>query len=192
MPKEALVIVDVQNDFCPGGNLAVKDGDKVVEPLNRIADEAKKRGIPIIATRDYHPQDSTHFKKWPIHCVQGTKGAEFHSGLDLEGAEIFFKGTGEEEDAYSGFDGKNEFGIPLEEVLRELDVIRLMLGGLATDYCIKAAALDALRRGFKVTVLLDAVKAVDLNPGDGQKAIEEMKNAGAKISDVDTVIKSLK
>ena len=185
--KAALIIVDVQNDFCPGGSLAVPRGDEVVAPLNDMVELFNKNGLPIFATRDWHPKKTKHFKDfggiWPPHCVQHTFGACFHDGLRFIGAEIITKGTGEDEDeaSYSGFGGVNYAGPNLEELLKSRNVTDLYIGGLATDYCVKQTVLDGLKLGFKVYLLEDAVRAVNLKPTDGAKAIKEMKKAGAKV-----------
>jgi nicotinamidase/pyrazinamidase len=178
---KALIVVDVQNDFCPGGSLAVANGDEVVPALNELAKEFLTRGEPVFKTRDWHPARTNHFAKyggvWPIHCVQGTPGAEFHAGLiDDPRITIISKGTTESTDGYSGFDGTNLAGL-----LREKGVGEVWVGGLATDYCVKHTVLDARREGFEVTALADAMRAVNLNPNDGRQAIEEMKAAGAEI-----------
>ncbi|PWU24830.1 MAG: nicotinamidase, partial [Candidatus Rokuibacteriota bacterium] len=177
---DALVIVDVQNDFCQGGALAVAGGDEVVAPLNRYAALFAEAGAPVFATRDWHPAHTTHFKElgglWPPHCVGGTAGAEFHRDLCLPpGAIIVSKGMDPEEDAYSGFQARDATGRPFAELLESRGVQRLFIGGLATDYCVKATALDAAREGMDVVILQDAVRAVDLAPGDGARALEEMK-----------------
>src|SRR6185369_9582839 len=179
--KRALIVVDVQNDFCPGGSLAVVDGDEVVPPLNKLIQEFLDRGDPVFETRDWHPAQTKHFKAyggvWPIHCVQGTRGAEFHPQLIQDPQiKIISKGVDESADGYSGFDGTN-----LAELLRAEDVEEVWIGGLATDYCVKHTVLDALREGFEVRALTDAMRAVNLNPDDGAKAIEEMRRAGAEI-----------
>jgi nicotinamidase/pyrazinamidase len=184
MSKDALLIVDVQNDFCPGGALEVRDGDRVVPVLNRYIEEFRANGLPVIATRDWHPEQTKHFKllggPWPPHCVQGTRGAEFHPDLRLPpDAIVVSKGTTSEEGGYSGFDGADASGVPLETLLRQLGVERLFVGGLATDYCVKQTVLDALRRGFKVVLLAAAVRGVDLSPGDSERAVKEMVAAGA-------------
>lgn len=195
MNKEALIIVDVQNDFCPGGSLAVKDGNQVVEPLNEISEIARQRGIPVITTRDWHPEKTTHFASegglWPAHCVQGTEGAKFHSRLNLEEAIVVSKGMGETEDAYSGFEARNEQGKNLEDILKELSITRVYVGGLATDYCVKATALDAVQRGLKTVLLKDASRAVNVNPGDEEKALAEMIAAGIEVSDTKSVLEGL-
>jgi nicotinamidase/pyrazinamidase len=185
--RDALVIVDVQNDFCPGGALAVPHGDDVVAVLNRYAERFARRAAPIFATRDWHPERTRHFKAyggaWPPHCVQDTPGAEFHPGLVLPvGTEIISKGMDPEQDAYSAFQAETGDGLPFAAALGEHGVSRLFIGGLATDYCVKATALDALKEGFEVVVLQDAVAAVDVGPGDGERALEAMKHAGARFA----------
>ncbi len=179
--KKALIVVDLQNDFCPGGSLAVANGDEVVAPLNKLIKEFLDRGEPVYQTRDWHPEKKKHFEvyggTWPIHCVQGTPGAEFHAGLLADPRiAIISKGTDESADGYSGFDGTN-----LAQLLRDAGVAEVWIGGLATDYCVKHTVLDARREGFTVKALADAMRAVNLNPTDGAHAIEEMKAAGAEI-----------
>jgi nicotinamidase/pyrazinamidase len=180
----ALVVVDVQNDFCPGGALAVADGDQVVPGLNRYIERFAVAGLPIFATRDWHPKTTTHFKiyggQWPVHCVQGTFGAEFHVALKLAGgAVILSKGMAANADSYSGFDGIDSSGVGLAEWLRRSNATRIFVGGLATDYCVKQTVLDGLKQGFAVTLLEDCVRGVDLAPGDSQRAVREMLGAGA-------------
>lgn len=179
--KKALIVVDVQNDFCPGGSLAVADGTAVVPPLNKLMKEFLDRGDPVFKTRDWHPAKTKHFKDyggaWPVHCVQNTPGAEFHHDLiDDPRIAIVAKGIDESADGYSGFDGTN-----LAKILREQGVAEVWVGGLATDYCVKETVLDALRAGFDVKALADAMLPVNKKPGDGEQAIEEMRAAGAEI-----------
>ena len=178
--KQALIVVDVQNDFCPGGTLAVAEGDRVVAPLNELIDEFLERGDPVYKSRDWHPPKTKHFQAyggtWPIHCVQNTKGAEFHSQLrDDPRIRVVSKGLGDT-DCYSAFDETD-----LATQLHEQGVEELVVGGLATDYCVKATVLAGLNEGFKVKALKNAMRAVDVNPGDGDRAIEEMRSAGAQI-----------
>ena len=185
-PDSALLIVDVQNDFCPGGSLAVGGGDEVVPVMNRYAEAFAAAGRLVIADRDYHPGRTTHFVQfggaWPPHCVQGTFGAEYHPGLKLpEGTVHVIKGMGAEEDAYSVFQGKDTAGRSFEALLADRGIRKLYVGGLATDYCVKHTVLDALKAGLDVVVLTDAVRAVDVQPGDGDRAIEEMRTAGAVV-----------
>jgi nicotinamidase/pyrazinamidase len=187
--KDALVIVDVQNDFCPGGALAVAGGDEVIPVLNCAIARFSDAGLPIFATRDWHPEKTIHFKTqggiWPAHCVQGTTGAEFHADLKLsDDTVVVSKGMAAEDDSYSGFDATDMSGTSLAELLREKGIERIFVGGLATDYCVKHTVLDGLKEGFKVLLLADAIRAVNLKPHDGELAIGEMVGAGAvKISD---------
>jgi nicotinamidase/pyrazinamidase len=191
--KDALIIVDVQNDFCPGGALAVSGGDEVVPVLNRAIERFTEAGLPIFATRDWHPEKTNHFKTyggiWPVHCVQGTRGAEFHAKLKLANdAVVVSKGMAPDEDSYSGFQATDASGTRLAELLRRKGIERIIVGGLATDYCVKHTVLDGLSEGFKVVLLTDAIRAVDLNPQDGEVAINEMARAGAvKALDCDNI-----
>jgi nicotinamidase/pyrazinamidase len=185
--RKALIVVDVQNDFCPGGSLAVADGNEVVAPLNRLIKEFLDRGEPVFKTRDWHPATARHFEKhggvWPVHCVQNTSGAEFHPDLsDDPRITIISKGVDENADGYSGFDGTN-----LAQVLRDQGMEEVWVGGLATDYCVKHTVLDARREGFAVKALTDAMRPVNLKPIDGAKAIAEMRAAGAEIVDSEAV-----
>jgi nicotinamidase/pyrazinamidase len=177
--RSALVIVDVQNDFLPGGALAVPKGNLILEPLNKYIMLFTKRSLPVFATRDWHPQGHVSFSErggpWPAHCIQNTWGAEISSRLSLPAdARIIDKAFSPERDAYSGF---QETVLDLE--LHRLGVKRLFIGGLATDYCVKMTVLDSIDLGFETVLLLDAIKGVDLNPGDSEKAIEEMISKGA-------------
>jgi nicotinamidase/pyrazinamidase len=179
--KKALIVVDVQNDFCPGGSLAVAHGDEVVAPLNKLIREFLDRGEPVYKTRDWHPARTKHFAAyggvWPVHCVQNTPGAEFHPDLiDDPRINIISKGIDESADGYSGFDGTN-----LAELLREEGVREIWVGGLATDYCVKETVLDGVRQGFEVKVLADSMRAVNVNADDGAKAIAQLRHAGAEI-----------
>jgi nicotinamidase/pyrazinamidase len=185
--KNALIVIDVQNDFCPGGALAVKDGDQVVPPLNRYMAKFKAAGAPIFATRDWHPAKTRHFNTsggpWPPHCIQGSQGAQFHPALTLPSETVIVSaGMGSDEDGYSGFLGKDERGILLVDLLRQQGVEHLFVGGLATDYCVKHTVLDGLKEGFKVVLLTDSVRGVNLKPDDSARAIEEMLHAGAEIA----------
>lgn len=185
--RDALVIVDVQNDFCPGGSLAVPEGDRVVPVLNACAERFARAGAPVFASRDWHPAETRHFKAWggvwPPHCVQGTHGARFHPDLRLPpGTEVVSKGMDPNEDAYSVFQAETAAGRPFAAALKERGIRRLFVGGLATDYCVKATVLDALRQGFAVVVLEDAIRAVDVTPGDGARALAEMTQAGAELA----------
>jgi len=179
--KKALVVVDVQNDFCPGGSLAVAEGNEVVKPLNKLMKEFLDRGEPVYKTRDWHPEKTKHFAiyggTWPIHCVQNTRGAEFHPDLlDDPRITVISKGFDERADGYSGFDGTQ-----LAQLLRDEGVNEVWVGGLATDYCVKQTVIDGVHNGFKVKALADAMRPVNVNPDDGKKAVDEMKAAGAEI-----------
>lgn len=176
---DALVIVDVQNDFLPGGSLAVPHGDRVVEPLNRWIAAFSAAALPIFATRDWHPADHCSFAAqggpWPPHCVAGTPGAVFANTLELPSdAVIVSKATRKESDAYSGFAGTD-----LHAQLQRTGVRRLFVGGLATDYCVLNTVKDALALGYMVVLLRAAIRAVDVQPGDGERALAEMAAAGA-------------
>jgi nicotinamidase/pyrazinamidase len=179
--RKALIVVDVQNDFCPGGALAVAHGDEVVAPLNKLMKQFLDRGEPVYKTRDWHPEKTKHFAAyggtWPVHCVQNTRGAEFAPNLlDDPRVTVISKGFDERADGYSGFDGTQ-----LGQLLRDEGVEEIWVGGLATDYCVKQTVIDGIREGFKVKALADAMRAVNVNPDDGKKAVEEMKQAGAEI-----------
>jgi len=174
-----LVVVDIQNDFCPGGALAVRGGDKVIVPLNRYISEFTQKHAPIIFTRDWHPRDHSSFKAqggpWPPHCVQNTEGAKFHHDLNIPaGAEIVSKADKNDE-AYSFFQGTD-----LATKLHERGIKRLFVGGLATDYCVKETVLDGLKHGFKVFHLDDASLGVNVKPDDSEQALRQMVAAGAK------------
>jgi nicotinamidase/pyrazinamidase len=176
--RDALIIVDVQNDFCPGGALAVADGHEVIPGINRLLNYPWLA----VATMDWHPSDHCSFHPqagpWPPHCVQGTPGAELHPELDASKIQVIItKGSQTERDAYSGFDGTQ-----LANILRQKGVHRVVVCGLATDYCVRATAYDALKEGFEVIVLEDAIRGVEVKPGDCQQAIDELKDAGASIA----------
>lgn len=184
---DALIVVDVQNDFLPGGSLAVADGDKVVPVLNGLIDTFESRGLPIFATRDWHPASHCSFKQrggpWPPHCVGGTTGAQFASGLRLPAtATIIGKATSPDKDAYSGFDETD-----LDVLLRRGGVRRLFVGGLATDYCVLNTVKDGLSLGYEVLLLRDAVRAVEMHAGDGERAIDQMQELGAIAVESDQV-----
>ena len=187
---DALVVVDVQNDFCPGGSLGVAGGDRVIPVLNRYIQRFRELKAAIYATRDWHPPVTKHFQAyggvWPPHCVQGTKGAEFHPALALPSeAVVVSKGMDPEQDAYSCFQAQDAEGQDFAVSLGESGIQRLFIGGLATDYCVRCTALDALHEGFQVVVLQDAIAPVDVKPGDGERAIEEMRAAGATFATLD-------
>jgi nicotinamidase/pyrazinamidase len=188
-PRSALVVVDVQNDFAdPAGSLAVRGGAGIVPLVNEAVLAAAGAGAIVVYTQDWHPPHTPHFAPdggiWPVHCVAGTWGAEFHSGLDVRGPSVRKGSNGE--DGYSGFTMRDTTTgetrpTALEGLLRERDVARVVVCGLATDYCVRATALDAVRLRFTTIVLEDAVRAVNLEPGDGERAIEELAAAGVAI-----------
>jgi nicotinamidase/pyrazinamidase len=187
--RTALVVVDVQNDFAdPGGGLYVRGGEDVVPVVNDLVERARAAGSLVVFTQDWHPPTTPHFQKdggvWPVHCVAGTWGAELHPGLDADGP-VVRKGT-EGEDGYSGFTARDvESGERAPTALRSLleseDVTRLVVVGLALDVCVKETVLDACRLGYETTVVLDATRPVDVQPGDGERAVEEMAAADARV-----------
>jgi len=179
-PGDALIVVDVQNDFLPGGSLAVPDGNAVIAALNDYIARFVDKGLPVFATRDWHPTDHCSFKAqggiWPPHCVAGTKGAEFAPDLTLPSTVVVVSKAAEQgKDAYSGFEGTD-----LAERLRALGVTRVFVGGLATDYCVLQTVKDALREQLQVVVLHDAIRAVNVHPADGANAEQEMAQLGAQ------------
>ncbi len=184
--KTAVIGVDPQIDFCPGGTLPVKDGDKVMEPLNQMFEYAARNGWKTALSRDWHPLTTVHFDNWPIHCVENTPGAMFHPDLKTDGINVFSKGMANSDDGYSPFEGRDSNNSTLDEFLE--GVKRLYIGGLATDYCVRAAVLDAIKREYEVYLILDAVRAVDVNPGDGDRAIAEMIGKGAKVTTAHEVV----
>jgi nicotinamidase/pyrazinamidase len=187
--RTALLVVDVQNDFAdPSGSLYVREGERMVEPANQEIGRALAGGASVVYTQDWHPERTPHFQTdggiWPVHCVQETWGAAFHPDLRVVG-EVIRKGTGGE-DGYSGFSVRDPVSgernaTRLGSVLEERGIERVVLAGLATDYCVKETALDAMRLGFETTVLARAVRAVDLSPGDGDRAMEEIRRAGGHV-----------
>jgi len=175
---DALLLADVQNDFCPGGTVPVPEGDLIVPVLNRWIADAEAHGVPVFASRDWHPRSHISFKErggpWPPHCVQGTTGAGFHPALKLtRDVRIVSKGKDPNKDSYSAFGGTD-----LAQRLRRANVRNLWIGGLAQDYCVRATALDAIREGFKVHLITDATRAVNVHPDDGEHALEEIRQAG--------------
>jgi nicotinamidase/pyrazinamidase len=188
--RTALVVVDVQNDFAdPNGGLYVREGEKVVPMINEQVEQARSNGATVVYTQDWHPPSTPHFQKdggiWPVHCVQGTWGAELHPDLEVSG-DVVKKGTGGE-DGYSGFTVRDpESGekqqTPLEEMLRSRGIEKVVIVGLATDYCVKESAIDSATKGFATAVLTDGIRAVDLEPGDGGRAIDDMRKAGATLA----------
>ncbi|MDR0308392.1 MAG: bifunctional nicotinamidase/pyrazinamidase [Coriobacteriales bacterium] len=203
--KQALIIVDIQNDFCPGGSLAVTGGDGIVELTNSLAEQFSAVGDLVLATQDWHPADHGSFASqhkgvtvgemgelsglpqvfWPDHCIAETQGAEFHPNLKAELIDVVFrKGTDRRIDSYSGFyDNDHASSTGLAEFLRTEGVTDVVVVGLATDYCVLATALDALTEGFAVTVISDACRAVNISPDDGRQALKRLEEAGVQIVD---------
>lgn len=188
-PKTALVVVDVQNDFAHAdGGLYVKDGEAVVPIIDDAIAEAREAGALVAYTADWHPESTPHFAKdggiWPVHCVMDTWGAEFHEGLVVDGPVVKKGSNGE--DGYSGFlmrdhDTGETVETELAGLLRTHGITHLVVCGLATDYCVNATALDGMKEGFKVRVLWNAIRAVNLKEGDGERAIAEVEEAGGEI-----------
>ncbi|HEX6597165.1 MAG TPA: isochorismatase family protein [Acidimicrobiales bacterium] len=191
-PTTALLVVDMQNDFAdPAGSLYVAGGEDVVEPVNQEIEWASRSGAAIVYTQDWHPPTTPHFAKdggvWPVHCLADSWGARFHPSLRIvDGADVVRKGQGGE-DGYSAFSVREpttgeHADTGLEEILRARGVRNVVIVGLATDYCVKETGLDAIRLGFGATVVTDAIGAVDLNPGDGTRALETIRAAGVKLA----------
>ncbi len=181
---DALLIIDFQNDFTSGGALEVPEGDEIAEPVKRLA----RRFDTVVATRDWHPPDHASFETeggpWPVHCVRGTHGAEFHPAMEeVDVDAVVDVGREREDEGYSGFE-KSE----LADILRDRDVDRVYVCGLATDYCVRASAIDACREGFETTVVEDAIRAVNVKPDDGERAIADMREAGAKVASSEDVL----
>jgi nicotinamidase/pyrazinamidase len=178
---DALLVVDLQHDFLPGGALGIARGDAVLPVANRLIADFQARGLPVVLSRDWHPPDHCSFEAqggpWPVHCVAGSHGAAFTPVLKMPGdAIIISKATRADQEAYSAFDGTG-----LLDQLRERGVRRVWLCGLATDYCVRATTLDARRAGFEAVVVEDGICAVDVNPGDGARALAELRAAGAAL-----------
>ncbi len=178
---DLLLVVDVQNDFLPGGTLAVPHGDEVVPVLNTYLNLFSVNHLPVYASRDWHPANHCSFKEqgglWPPHCVQHSPGAGFAEALQLPSQVVIIsKAANQAEDAYSVFQGTG-----LSELMKAAGITRLFVGGLATDYCVLATVMDALAAGFQVNLLTDAIRAVELQYGDGERAKQEMAEQGAKL-----------
>lgn len=192
-----LLVIDVQNDFCPGGALPVPDGDEVIPVLNEYVRHFGELGHQLYFSRDWHPPRTTHFREWggawPPHCVQETPGAEFHPSLAVpSAATIVSKGMDPAQDSYSAFQGIDGEGRPLTDSLRARGVRSVYVGGLATDYCVKCSVTDALRNGFEAVLLADAVRGIDVTPGDVARALEEMRDQGARIATIEEVVAELR
>jgi nicotinamidase/pyrazinamidase len=189
--RTALVVVDVQNDFAdPAGGLAVTGGESILERVNIAIADAREAGSLVVATQDWHPESTPHFAKdggtWPVHCVAGTWGAELHPGLDMPGDAPRVRKGSNGEDGYSGFTMRDpstgdEMPTELAQLLRDHDVERVVVCGLATDYCVGATALDAARMGFDTAVIGSAIAAVDLAEGDGDRMLDTLREAGVAL-----------
>lgn len=182
--RRALLVVDVQRDFCPRGALGVRGGDKVIPVLNKYIDYFRKNKLPVFLSRDWHPKKTSHFKKfggdWPAHCIQDTKGAEFHAKLKIpKEAFLIYKGMVPDKDSYSAFQAEDKYRNSLGNLLKILKVEELYIAGLATDYCVRFSARDAIKQGYKVRILTDAIKGVNFKPGDSKKTLNEMREEGA-------------
>jgi nicotinamidase/pyrazinamidase len=189
--KTALLVVDLQRDFCPGGALAVEDGDRVVEPANQLIELFELRGWPVYFTRDWHPENHCSFEAqggaWPAHCIAGTPGAEFHQNLQVpKHATVISKADEQDKEAYSGFEGTD-----LRDRLVREKVDSVIVAGLTLDYCVKTTALDAHRFGLEVCVAIDAVRAVNTDPGDGRRAIMHMQVRGVHFRETPELIEEL-
>lgn len=188
-PETALIVVDVQNDFAdPEGSLYVAGGDRIIEPINAEIRRARDAGVLVVYTQDWHPETTPHFAKdggiWPVHCVQDTWGAEFHPTLQVDG-EVLRKGA-DGEDGYSGFTVRDPASgdtqsTRLESMLRSRNIEHTVIVGLATDYCVRDTAIDSAHKGFKTSVITGAIRAVNLEPDDGAKALHAMSSAGADL-----------
>jgi nicotinamidase/pyrazinamidase len=191
LQNSALLLVDIQNDFCPGGALAVEEGDQIVEVVNRLI----PRFPVVVSTQDWHPANHISFKAqggpWPPHCVQGTRGAEAHPALNTQTiAHYLRKASSPIKDDYSEFEGKDEEGRSLDQVLKTHDVHRIFVVGLATDYCVLVTVLDGLKLGFEIFAVTDAMRAVNVEPEDGAKALREMSAAGAHLVTSDEILET--
>jgi nicotinamidase/pyrazinamidase len=190
-PGDTLLVVDVQNDFLPGGALGITGGDAIVPTLNRLLGAWRQRGLPVFLSRDWHPSGHCSFAlqggPWPDHCVAGTFGAEFSRHLQVAPTDVVIsKATRLDKDAYSALDGT-----PLAGALRSRGITRLFIGGLATDYCVRATGIDARAAGLDVVVLADAVCAVNVEPGDGDRALAELERAGCQLATTDAVLRAM-
>lgn len=173
--KNALLIVDLQKDFCPGGALPAPNGNKIIPVINQLINQFDF----VIASKDWHPENSIHFEKWPVHCVKNTEGAEFPNELQSEKInEVFLKGTANMDDGYNAFDASN---ISLEEWLRKHQVNTLYLCGIATEYCVNETAKGSLGNGYKTYIITDAIAEIDIQFGDGKKALHALKEKGAHL-----------
>lgn len=186
-PGDVLLVTDVQNDFLPGGSLGVQGGDEIVPVLNRYAEIFTAHNLPVFATRDWHPPHHSSFRErggvWPPHCVQGTNGAEFSPTLRLPPSVVIIsKATAPDQDAYSSF-----LRTDMDQHMREAGIRRIFIGGLTTDYCVLNTTRDGIQLGYQMFVLADAIRAVNVQPGDGQRAVDEMISLGAKIISLENI-----
>lgn len=189
--KYALIVVDIQNDFCPDGALAVPEGDQVIPVANQLIERFEEHHLPVFLTRDWHPPNHCSFQEfggpWPVHCVAGTPGAAFHPDLRIpKNAPIISKATRPDRENYSDFEASG-----LADRLNAQDVDNIIIVGLATDYCVKANVLDGLAAGFEITVIPEGIRAVNVNPSDGPKAIEEMRHCGARFLSLQQVLSKI-
>jgi nicotinamidase/pyrazinamidase len=185
--RRALIVVDVQRDFCPGGSLPAPGGNQIVPAINGYLVKAQALRMPVYAARDWHPPVTSHFKEyggeWPPHCVQGSSGAQFHADLALPASTtIITKGEDPERPGYSAFDGRTPDGVPLLADLQRQHIDTVYIAGLTIEYCVKQTALDALHGGLRVTVLTDGIAGIDAHPGDADRALADMQRAGAEFS----------
>lgn len=194
--KSALLVVDMQLDFCPGGALPVPAGDTIIHVLNKYIRLFSGRRLPIFASRDWHARHTKHFKEfggaWPEHCVHDTKGAQLHPVLKLpKGSIILSKGMASDEDSYSAFQAVDDYKTGFNTLLRQQGITSLFIGGLATDYCVKWTVMDALKFGYKATLLLDAIKGVNIKPSDSDVALDEMIRLGARKTTFEKLYKAV-
>ncbi len=192
--KKALLIVDIQNDFCPGGALGVREGDQIIPTVNEYVNLFIKKSLPVFVSRDWHPKDTRHFKgsggPWPVHCVQNTRGAEFHRDFRIpKEAIILSKGSDSEMDGYSVFEAHDSKKTPFLDLLKKMGIEELYIAGIATDYCVRMTSLDAFKKGLKVNVLSDAIKGVDEK--DSKRAIDEIITQNGKLKIFSEVTKEL-
>ncbi len=183
--KKALLIIDLQNDFCPGGALGIPGADAIIPKLNKYLRFFSRKKLPIFVAGDWHPVRTGHFKDfggtWPVHCLQNSRGAQFHPRLKLSpGAIILYKGMDPEKESDSTFQAEDHRGMSFDKLLRLLGISELYIGGLATNFCVKRSSLDALKQGFKVKLLIDGIQGVDIEAGDSEKALKEILKKGAK------------
>lgn len=199
--RTVTVVVDVENDFCPGGTLAVTEGNEVVEPLNAVTEATRQQDGTVVHTKDAHPAETPHFDIWPVHCVEGTPGAEFHPDLVINPTDIIIKKGMGQENGYSGFEGRADNGLTLEQIIQPRtpsERVIVNLGGLATDYCVKATAINAAEQAKRVAearqgiievyAMQDAMRAVNLQPTDEAEAIRAMQDAGVVMTTSQEVI----